>query len=107
MSNEIFTCEKTDCFGCAAGKCRILTEPVEGKPCPFFATRAEVYDSRAKAYVRLKKLGREDLIEKYSGIEGKKNAEGRQNSNTVYLKTFEKAEPGSYAAKVHAEYVSR
>ena len=38
LVTDYFKCEKTRCQGNEYGRCRVLNEPIEGKPCPFYKT---------------------------------------------------------------------
>lgn len=54
-------CERYQCFACRGMKCKVLTESITDKPCPFFKTDAELQADRKKALDRLGSIGRSDL----------------------------------------------
>ena len=58
-------CEKTECFGNCCFHCKILTEPYDDSPCPFFKTREQLNDDRRKSIQRLTNIKRLDLIQDY------------------------------------------
>lgn len=87
----------------------VLTPSGPGKAdCPFYASRAEHFDSCARAYVSLKNNeGGENYIERYANTlqrVGSGQKAGAVKCNKAYLSLFEKAAPGSYAGSVYAEY---
>lgn len=60
-------CIRQDCFMNKCGVfCELLKSPTDqNKPCPFYKTEEQAQFDQMDAHARLKKLGREDLIQKY------------------------------------------
>ena len=58
-------CEETECFANSCYHCRVLTEPSDKYPCPFFKTREQLKEERRNSIFRLQKIRRTDLIESY------------------------------------------
>ena len=54
-----------DCHMNVMGKCRLLSNQIRKKDCPFYRTQEDVDEGRAKAHQYLKENGRIDLIEKF------------------------------------------
>lgn len=50
-------CDRDDCFACKTGECIALQDnDFNGRPCPFFKTRAQVLEEEMRTQMRLKKL---------------------------------------------------
>lgn len=65
MMNNL-RCENLKCFACDGAKCKVLSEAITDKPCPFAKTDVELQAGRQKAIDRLNTIGREDLIVQYT-----------------------------------------
>lgn len=56
-----------DCFAYFSGECVVLDDTHFGKKgCPFYKTVEQAKDGKYRSYFRLMRIGRKDLIDKYS-----------------------------------------
>ena len=61
--------DHTDCFAYSGGSCVCLSDTEFQKPdCPFYATREQAAEARAKAHDRLCAIGAQGLLQKYRGV---------------------------------------
>ena len=58
-------CMSLTCFANKGGYCKILSEAITGRPCPFEKTDDALDQERKASLARLESLGREDLIDLY------------------------------------------
>ena len=58
-------CMSLTCFANKGGHCKILSEAITGRPCPFEKTDDALDQERKASLARLESLGREDLIHLY------------------------------------------
>ena len=69
-TNELKPCMSShpDCFANKSGICICLSDTnFQGRDCPFYATSAQVEESRRRSHDRLVSIGAIDLIQKYGG----------------------------------------
>ena len=59
-------CMNLTCFANKGGHCKILSEAITGRPCPFEKTDDALDQERKSSLARLEGLGREDLIAQYT-----------------------------------------
>ena len=65
VSSEIPICtDHRDCFANLGGRCTALTEVAS--QCSFYKSSKQSQEENLRGYTRLKKLGRQDLIQKYA-----------------------------------------
>lgn len=55
-------CMSLTCFANKGGYCKILSEAITGRPCPFEKTDDALDQERKASLARLEGLGRQDLI---------------------------------------------
>ena len=58
-------CMNLTCFANKGGHCKILSEAITGRTCPFEKTDDLLDQERKASLARLEGLGREDLIQTY------------------------------------------
>ena len=65
-SNPICYSVMLDCFAYDSGTCRVLSNTnFEKGKCPFYKTREQTKEERARTMKRITSLGMSDLFEKY------------------------------------------